>query len=111
MKKNLTFLIVFISLLGLAHLALATISLDNPLSGVNSFSDLIAKIALYIAGLVVALSTIMFVWAGILFLTSGGNPGQVAKARHAVIYAVIGLAIAIAGAGLVDLIKMIIGVK
>lgn len=68
-----------------------------------------ANIANYIAVYIVGgLSVIMFIWAGILYLTSGANPGNVQRANKVVLYAVIGLAIALSGAGLIQLIYSII---
>ena len=45
----------------------------------------------------------------ILFITSGGNPAQIQKAKDVVKYAVIGFAIALLGGGLIDLVLYIIG--
>ena len=115
MKKNLAFIILFISFLNLASPVLAQISLPNPLclgggSCANNFTDLISNIATYISGIVASLAVIMFIWAGILYLTSGANPGNVQKANKTVLYATIGLAIALAGAGLIQLVCSVVGV-
>ena len=50
----------------------------------------------------------MFLWAGILFLTSAGNEQRITSAKKAVFYAIIGLAIALSGAGLIALVQVII---
>ena len=51
----------------------------------------------------------MFVVAGILFVSSAGDPTRVTKAKNALLYAIIGLTVALAGEGLIQLIKLIIG--
>ena len=107
-KKNFIFLLVSVSFLSLAGLALAdVITLPNPLY-VNSFQALIVNITNYIFGVVGALATLMFIWAGILFVVSGGNPGKIDQAKKTAIYAAVGAAIAIAGSGLIALINYII---
>lgn len=117
--KNLVFLILLIVFLSFTNLALAaTITLPNPLclggpgspGCVDSFAVLIEKITDYILTVIEILAVLMFVWAGILFVTSGGNPGQITKARNALMYAVIGAIIALAGKGLIVVIKAVIGV-
>lgn len=39
-------------------------------------------------------SLFMLLWGGVQYITSGGNPEQVAKARGRIMYAVIGLTLA-----------------
>lgn len=116
MKKVFALLVCMTVLGSFALTAAAAISLPNPLcpngagsSGcVDSLPTLIQNITNYIFGVIGALAVLMFVWAGILFVSSGGNPGQITKARHALIYAVIGAAIALAGTGLVAVIREVI---
>lgn len=107
MRKGLYFLLVFAVLLVFADGASAVL-LTNPL-GDATFTGVITKIADYITGLIAGLATIMFIWAGILFATSAGNEGRIGTAKKVVLYAVIGTAIALAGKGLIELIKKIIG--
>lgn len=109
MKKNLifTFTLLIYSLLG--YSVLAQIVLPNPLS-VNSFQELFANAANYVFGFIGALAILVFVWAGVLFITSAGNAGQIDKAKKALLYAVIGSAIALAGTGLIELVKSILGI-
>ena len=109
MKNRLLHIItVSIALLVFINSASAQIVLPNPLGNTSDFPTLIDKIATYIAGFIASLAVIMIIWAGILFITSGGSEHQVSKAKRALIYAAIGLAIAIAGKGLITLITFII---
>jgi hypothetical protein len=111
MNKEIIFLIIFASLLGLVGLASAQIYLVNPLGATNTFPLLLDKIITAVAQVVGVLSILMLIIAGILFITSAGDPGRVTKAKDALKYAIIGAAIALAAGGLVQLIKTIIGVQ
>ncbi|OGZ66985.1 MAG: hypothetical protein A3D35_01820 [Candidatus Staskawiczbacteria bacterium RIFCSPHIGHO2_02_FULL_34_9] len=107
MKKSSIFSILIIGL-GFASLASAQIQLPNPLGNVNDFATLLNNIANYVTGIIGLLAIIMFLWAGILFLTSAGNEQRITSAKKAVFYAIIGLAIALSGAGLIALVQVII---
>ena len=76
---------------------------------VNDFPGLITKITTYIVSIIGSLAVLMFVWAGILFVTSAGKAGQVEKAKKVLFYAVIGAAIALAGTGFIAVVKGVIG--
>lgn len=116
MKRILLFLLTF-ALLGYAGSVLATtITLPNPLCPggvgsagcVNTLPDLITAITGFVATIAASLAVLMFLWAGILFLTSAGNEGRLANARKAVWWAVIGTGIALASYALVGVIQAII---
>lgn len=51
------------------------------------------------------LAVIMFIYAGIMFLTSAGNPGNLTKAKDAVIWGVVGIIVAIAGYGVIGMVR------
>jgi hypothetical protein len=91
----------------LAPIAKAAVQIANPLN-TNSFPELLTKIASAIGMLVTGLGTIMFIYAGILFLISAGSPERLGKAKTAVIYAIAGIAIGLAAQGITELIKTII---
>lgn len=107
MKKGLFFLLIAIVLVTFAGGVSADL-LPNPLGDVT-FLNVICRIVNYVSGLVAALAVLMFVWAGILFATSAGNEGRLGTAKKVLLYAVIGVAIALAGTGLINLIGGIIG--
>ncbi len=118
MKKSFILLFTVVVFLGLAGLAFAeVVNLPNPLcptgGGVNCTNDfptLITKIATFIKNLIASLAVIVLVWAGILFVTSSGNEARLGTAKKALIYAVIGIAIALAADGLLGVIKGVLGV-
>lgn len=57
------------------------------------------------SGLVV----IMIIYAGILFVTSAGDPSKVTRARQAILWAGVGVLVGLLAYGAVGFIKLIIG--
>ena len=115
MKKYiLTALILFIVLFG-GNLVLAgtgeavttcaagtsTICLQNPLgSTVTSPQDLIGKVIDSILGVVGSLALLMFVYGGLIWMTSSGNAEKVEKGRSILVWSAIGLAVIFSAYGL-----------
>ena len=83
--------------------------LPNPLK-FTSWPALIGAIASFIFYIALSVAVIMFIWAGILFLTSRGNEQQITKAKSAFTWAVIGLILALVSSGLAYLIRDILNV-
>lgn len=54
-----------------------------------------------VIGVMGALAVLLIVIAGLNLVTAGGDPQKVAKARSTIVYALIGLVIAIAAEGIV----------
>ena len=59
--------------------------------------------------LVVAIIIIMFVVIGLMFLTARGNEGQVATARQAVIWAIVGIIVLLLGFGILATVSNYLG--
>jgi len=70
---------------------------------------LLPTIIKWVFGFLIGIVVLMIIIAGYLFVTGGGNPEQIGKARNFLMYALIGLAIAVLSRGLVALVQMIIG--
>ncbi len=51
------------------------------------------------------IAVIMFVVAGVLFLTSMGDPGKLATARNAVIWGVVGIVVAVIAFSIVTIVS------
>ena len=92
-------------LLPFAH-ADNTISIPNP--GPSSFTALLNNIVSYVSGLIATLAVIMIVISGILYLTSGGIPSRTEAAKKCLLYAVAGIAVALAASGIVATINAIL---
>ena len=84
-----------------------TFDIPNPIAA-TSLVDLAKAIGKFIFQIAIPIAVIVIIYAGILFLTSGGNKEKVVKARTALWYAIIGLAIILIGQGFFTLIKSIL---
>jgi len=91
-------------------LVLAQATLDNPIN-FNTFPDLFGAIATGVLAIIGGLSTIMIIWAGILYLTSAGNTSQMDTAKKALFYAIIGIVVASGATAIVAFIKTTMGAK
>ena len=98
--KKIIFLTVFLSLFCVSSMALAQ-SVNIPNYGPSSFSALLNNVVNYVAGLIATLAVIMIVISGIMYLTSAGIPSRTEAGKKALLYAVAGIAIALAAKGIV----------
>lgn len=71
------------------------------LPNTGDFGLLLTKVINYFLGLVGLVAVLMFVIAGFQYLTSGGNEQTIEKAKHTLLYAVIGIVIVALSFGLV----------
>ncbi len=51
---------------------------------------------------------VCFIYAGIIFLTAGGNPDKIEKARSAVLYGVVGIVVGVIAYGILAIIQNIL---
>ena len=89
----------------------STATIVNPLGAIDSFPKLLDQIISTVGTLIASLATIMLIYAGILYLTSAGNPERMKKAQTALIYAIVGIVIGVSASALAGIIKNIIGVN
>jgi len=88
---------------------ISAVELVNPIK-YNDFKELLTDgIIPAVAGIIASLATIMIIWAGILYLTSAGNPERTGLAKKALMYAVIGIVIAISAEAIAMIIGNVIG--
>lgn len=84
-------------------------SVPNPLAGgPDSVVGLLSIVIRWLMNIAIPIAVAMIIYGGILFLTAGGNPGNVKKGRMVITYAVIGLAIIFIGRGFITLIQSIL---
>lgn len=84
--------LVLVSLTLIAPMASAQISIPNPIT-CDTAQCLIAQVIRYIFGIIAVLATFMFVWGGVLMLTSAGNAQRVKQAKDTLTYAAIGIVV------------------
>jgi hypothetical protein len=70
----------------------SSVSLNNPLgSGVTEPETIIANVINSIFGIVGSLALLMFIYGGLMWMTSGGNQDKVKQGRGVILWASIGL--------------------
>lgn len=79
-------------------------SLDDP----GTLIDKIEDIGNWVFTGLLIIAAIFMVVAGYMFVTGGGDPERIKKARETLINALIGVAVAVASKGLVAIIRNII---
>jgi len=83
-------------------------SVPNPINA-TSFTDLAGDIITWIVNIGVSVAVIMIVYSALLFMTAAGNEEKVSKAKKALTWSLIGLAVLISSRALIELIKNILG--
>lgn len=107
MKK--IYILLTLALIGFSFASLVSAeAIKDPLGGKN-IAQVLESITKGVADIVGPLAGIMVVIAGILFLTSAGNPERVNTAKTCLMYAVIGGAIALSAGVISATITKIIG--
>ena len=118
MKKFLGLLFVLTILLG-SGVALVAVAQETPPSGSAlpttgipttgaTLIDRIALIGNWVFAIFLAISVIYIILGAFQFVTGAGNPEQVSAARQKLIYAAIGIAVALLAAGFDDILRSIL---
>ncbi len=106
-KKIIKNLIIFLLIL-LAYLPILVyadnVTLTNP-SKYQTVKNFLEAVRNFIWVLVAPLSAIMLIWAGIVFVSSGGDPDKVRKAKMIIMYVIVGIFVALLATGIVEIIK------
>ena len=79
----------------------------NPLQYGN-FEDLVNAVIRFLITIGTPIAAIMFVIAGIVFVTSAGDPGRVKTARSIMIYTAVGLAVILVASGLIKVLQSLL---
>lgn len=100
-------ILVGISFSSLATVAGSTsVTIDNPAKA-EDIKGLIDLIANAVLGIIGSVAVIMLVIAGILFLTSAGQPERFNTAKACLMYAIIGIAVALGAKALAGAVEKI----
>jgi len=108
MKK----IILPISILTIFSLALVSFAVTGETEAPYITLDIwimLTKAINWLFGLVIAVAAIMLIWAGFTYVTSAGNAEKMKTALNSVIYALIGIAIAILAKGLIYMVCGFVG--
>jgi hypothetical protein len=98
--------LIVLSLIALPVVALGAASqeVDQPAT-IGTLTDLVSKIETVIWVVFGLIAVIMFVIAGILFLTASGSPEKIQAARSAAIWGVVGVVIGILAYSIVAIVN------
>ncbi len=76
-----------------AQTAKTSISIPNPIGSCNDATCLISRVVKSILGVIAIIATLMFIWGGLMMLTSGGNEKQIKQAKDTLVWAAIGIVV------------------
>jgi len=106
MKKNiLAFLLL--SLMIVPVLVSAQIAAEGPSEDVD-IETVLDNVRNLVFGAFLFFAAIMLIWAGFSFVTAGGDASKASAAREKVLYAIIGIVVAVASAGLIQFVKELV---
>jgi len=105
-KISYSFLILVIGLIFLLPANAQMVEIDNPITS-DSFADLASKIIEFIFYIALAIAPIMFIVAGLAFITAAGDPEKIKRAKDIVLWTVIGLMIVLMATGIIQVIEEI----
>jgi len=101
--KNVFYSIAAFSLLAMP--AYAKVTLKNPLKKeFENPAQAIGVVIKAVMGIVGSIALAMFIYGGLLWLTSGGNPDRIKKGKDILMWAIIGLVVIFVSYNLVSLI-------
>ena len=81
-------------------------SMPTELIGPEGVFTRITNVVLYIVG---TISVIMLVWGGVRYIISGGDSKKITDAKNTILYAIIGLIIAVLAFAIVNFVLNAIG--
>lgn len=84
------------------------LTIQNPLQA-ESFTELAKNIATWMIKIGVPVAVIMIIYSALLFMTAAGNEEKITKAKKALMWSLIGLALLLSSRALIELIKNILG--
>jgi len=109
-RKNILFLILifacFLIFSGKAIVeAQSAVSLPDPLDGQGEdLSLLVGNILNYVLGMLGVLALVMFVYGGLMWMTSGGAKEKIKKGKDTIIWSILGLALIFFSYALLDFV-------
>lgn len=90
--------------------ALVTLGAAGPaLAAANDIPTVISKTQTWLVGILAGLATLFLVIGGVRYVISGGNPGEVEKAKSAFKSAAIGYCLAILAPIVITILQSIVG--
>ena len=112
MKKIVTSIAPALLLLGVATLAFATAPIDAPTgpTTVQGLLDVLDNVIDLLFTVLIVFSVIFIILAAFQFVTAGGDPAGITQARQKVIWAAVGIVVALIARALPIVIKAALNV-
>jgi len=107
MKK----IILTLILAGCLALPVLSLAQEQPLAGIPdniSVTGTLEKIANWLFYILLFVAAIFIVIAGVSFVTAQGDPEKFKKAKDTVLYAVVGIVVALLSKGIVALVNTVL---
>ncbi len=83
---------------------------QQPLPGGTSVFNIINTIVTWAFGLLLVLAAVFILWAGFLYLTSGGDEDKTANAKKYLIYAVVAIVVGAIARVIVFIVQQLLGI-
>ncbi len=87
------------------------VTLQNPLGATTTVTGLVAKIIEFGLGILGALALLMFVYGGIVWMTSQGKQEMVTKGNKTMLWAAIGIVFVFSSYGILTFVFRALGVQ
>lgn len=87
------------------------VSIPNPIIGVKSIAELIARINSWLLWISAPILTLMILIGAFQLMTGAGEPDKITKGKHTITWAVIGYALLLLSTGLTAIIKEVLGAQ
>lgn len=108
--KKIKLTLVSLSTLILPIITFAQVPSSNPpVNAINGINGLVSAIENFMWVIFGGIAVVMFVVAGILFLTAQGQPEKIQAARSALIWGVAGVVVAILAYSIILIVRTAIG--
>lgn len=109
MKKIIIVSLSFLILFGFSLSVFAAVeTLPTGTNSVTAIVTIIERLANWIFTILMAVAVIMLLLAAFNWLTSAGNEDKLSSARKMLIWALVGIAVALAARGLVAIIRALV---
>lgn len=77
----------------------------NPLGGTKTLKDLVLNVIKLFIQIAIPVTALAIVYIGFWFVSAQGNPGEINKAKEALMWTLAGFAILIGAGAIVDMIQ------
>ena len=107
-RKYFILVVILVTIFAISYVSFATaektVQLPNPLKGQDDIPTLVGNIINYVLGILGVLALVMFIYGGLMWMTSEGAPDKIKKGKDTLIWAILGLVLIFFSYALLDFI-------